>query len=1104
MPTTFQLGDLAIIGFSADTVAAVGAVPKSLAFVVLKDVEAGTVVNFTDNGWLAAGGFRANEGTTSYTFAANVPAGTVVTISGLTGSLNPSASGDQFLAYQGSAATPAFVFAVDFADNNTSFAADATSSNTSAVPTGLTAGTTALAFGTDNGAYTGPTSGTSAELLAAIANPANWTLSDASAVPYAASFTLTGQATSVSITGATITEGDAGEVVLSFTVTRSSTAETFTVDFATQDGSATAAGNDYGPTSGTLTFVAGGPASQQVVVAIKGDTTQEPNETFTVGLSNLVGPAGVALGTAVATGTIQNDDVTLRPIYEIQGAAHTSPFLGQEVSTQGVVTAIDDSGSSQGFYIQDPSGDGNLGTSDAVFVHTGGNTPQVQIGQTVRVTGVVSEFGSGNNLTVTQIGGVGLAVTVQNGGATGALPAATILGLGGRALPTSVIDDDGLTSYDPANDAIDFYESMEGMLVSVPGTLVVGTTDSNATWVVADNGVGATGLNARDGITIRPDDFNPERINIFFDAGVSPTPAPQAVIGDTLGDVTGVIGYFGGNYEVIATSNTVSPAGQPVARETTDLTGGAEHVTIAAYNVENLDPFDAGDYDPGPGVLTKFDRLALDIIQNLRSPDIIGLEEIQDSNGAAVGGDLSGAATLNLLISRIAALGGPTYQFVEVAPSVAGSTGGEPNGNIRNAYLYNPARVQYVEGSATLITGPDYTGTRKPLVAEFTFNGETITVVDLHSTSRLGSEQLFGAHQPPTNAGDDARIAQSQGVKDYVDALLAGDPDAKIVVMGDFNAFPFETSLTLLAQGGALQNLSALLTPEERYTYIFEGNSQQIDHQLVSQDLLPGAQFDIVHMNSGQPASVRATDHDAVLARLFVNNAPVAVTDTAAVNENQSVTINVLANDTDANVGDTRTLIGVTGGSLGGQVSIVGGKVVYAASSDLIDQLKQPQTAVDTITYQVQDAHGAVSTGTVNVTVRGVADAPVRNGSANADTLNGTSLEDVINGLGGNDKLVGNVGADTLDGGLGNDTLTGSAGADRFVFTGAFGKDVVTDFQANDVIQLSAGQFVDFGAVQAAAAQVGGDTVITLDAATTITLSGVAVGSLNAGDFLFV
>ena len=165
---------------------------------------------------------------------------------------------------------------------------------------------------------------------------------------------------------------------------------------------------------------------------------------------------------------------------------------------------------------------------------------------------------------------------------------------------------------------------------------------------------------------------------------------------------------------------------------------------------------------------------------------------------------------------------------------------------------------------------------------------------------------------------------------------------------------------------GALQNLSALLTPEERYTYIFEGNSQQIDHQLVSQDLLPGAQFDIVHMNSGQPASVRATDHDAVLARLFVNNAPVAVTDTAAVNENQSVTINALANDTDANVGDTRTLIGVTGGSLGGQVSIVGGKVVYAASSDLIDQLKQPQTAVDTITYQVQDAHGAVSTGTVN------------------------------------------------------------------------------------------------------------------------------------------
>lgn len=900
---------------------------------------------------------------------------------------------------------------------------------------------------------------------------------------------------SVSINSVSIAEGASGTKELTFTVTRTDTSGAFTVDFATANGTATVADNDYVGLTGTLNFAAGGPATQQVKVVINGDTLPEGNETFTVTLSNLAVTTGAAnLGTAVGTGTIQNDDVAFRSISAIQGAGHTSPFVGTEASTAGVVTAIDVGGTSRGFWIQDAAGDGDSATSDAIFVSTGGASPAVMIGQTVRVSGLITEFGSGNNLTVTQI--TGTAIEVQNGGATGALPTAVVLGAGGRVAPTSVIDDDGLTSYNPNQDAVDFYEAMEGMLVTVPDTLVVGATDSNATWVVADGGVGATGLNARDGITIQADDFNPERINVYWDSGVSPGVSPLAVMGDTLGDVTGVVGYFGGNYEVIATSIGQAPAGQPLPREVTALAGDAEHVTIAAYNLENLDP---GDTD------AKFTRLALDIIQNLGSPNIIGVEEIQDSNGAATGGDLSGAATLNKLIAKIAALGGPTYQFVEVAPTQANTTGGQENANIRNAFLYDPSKVQYVPGSAELITGAAYDGSRKPLVAEFTFKGETITVIDLHSTSRLGSEQLFGNHQPATNAGDATRIAQSQGVKDYVDGLLAIDPTAKIAVMGDFNGFQFETSLTLLEQGGSLTNLTSLLAPEERYSYVFEGNSQQIDHMLASQGLAGGAQFDIVHMNSGQAATAdRATDHDAVLGRFFVNAKPVAVADVAAVNENQNVTIDVLANDTDANVGDTKTLIGVTGGALGGQVSIVGGKVVYSANSDAIDALKQPQTAVDTITYQVQDSHGGVSTGTVSVTVRGIADAPTRTGTANADTMNGTANEDVLNGVGGADKLVGNAGADTLNGGAGNDTLTGGLGADRFVFTGTFGTDVVSDFQANDVIQLDTAQFANFAAVQAAASQSGLDVIIALNAANTITLTGVTVGSLNAGDFLFV
>ena len=158
------LGDIALVQVSADT-----GTTKPFSFVILADIS-GQTLNFTDNGWLAAGGFRSGEGTISYVVPANTPIGTVVTINGVSGNFNPSTSGDAIIAYFGSAASPTFLFAVDFADNNTSYAGDATNSNTSAVPTGLTFGDTALAFGPDNAAYTGPLTGTKAQILANIYN----------------------------------------------------------------------------------------------------------------------------------------------------------------------------------------------------------------------------------------------------------------------------------------------------------------------------------------------------------------------------------------------------------------------------------------------------------------------------------------------------------------------------------------------------------------------------------------------------------------------------------------------------------------------------------------------------------------------------------------------------------------------------------------------------------------------------------------------------------------------------------------------------------------------------------------------------------------------
>lgn len=1113
MPTTFQPGDLAIVGYSADTTAGPGATPKSLAFVVLTDVEAGTVVNFTDNGWLAAGGFRANEGIVSYTFSGPVAAGTVITISGLTGQLNPSASGDQFLAYQGGAATPSFLFAIDFADNNATFAGDATNSNTSAIPTGLTFGSTALAFGPDNGAYTGTTSGTAAALRAAIANPANWTTNDSAAVPYAASFTVTGGVTTVSISDATILEGDSGETLLTFTVTRSGAADAFTVDFASQNVSATA-GEDYVAASGTLTFTAGGAASQTITVRVTGDLSTEQDETLQVVLGNLqVASGDVALIDATGVGTIQDDDAPFVRIYEIQGAGHLSEYDGRRVETEGVVTAVD----TNGFWMQDEAGDGNDATSDGIFVFTS-SAPAVAVGDKLTVSGTVDEFraGAATNLTITEI----VSPTITKIG-TGTV-APTVLGAGGREAPTEVIDNDGLAVFDPEQDAIDFYESLEGMLVTIPDAQAVALTSDGATWVVPDSGAGVTGLNDRGGITIADGDMNPERIQVYVDSGVLPGFAPTYDMGDQLGDVSGVVSYYGGNYEVIATSiqNAVAPGSPP--DDTSALEGDATHLTIAAYNLENLN---------ASASAAKVGGLAADIVNNLNAPDIIGVEEIQDADGPGTGANMSGHPSVQALIDAIVAAGGPRYVYIEIAPT-PGSNGGAANTNIRNGFLYNPDRVEYVEGSARLID-PDnsaFVGSRKPLAADFVFRGEVVTAIDVHSTSRLGSDPgLFGERQPPFAEGEAQRIAQSQAIREFVQDLQASKPGQHVVVMGDFNGFQFEDSLTLLESGGVLTNLSHLLDPTDRYSYVFEGNSQQIDHMLVSQGLYENAQFDTVHLNSGK-AGFRPTDHDPILGRFLVNTAPTAANDTATVDEDASIVINVLANDNDPNTGDTKEIVSVSATAKGASVSIQDGKIVYVADPDLFDLLTAGQSTNDSFSYVMRDAGGETSTATVSVTVNGVADGPSLMGGVGADVLVGTGLDEKLDGGNGDDTVTGGAGADTvlgangndslaggagidsvsgangddtLAGGAGDDVLTGGRGADVFIFGTGFGDDIVTDFRSEDEIRFQGAGFVDFADMLAHAAQVGAHVVITNAAGDSLQLNNTQLGSLQSADFLF-
>jgi hypothetical protein len=112
---------------------------------------------------------------------------------------------------------------------------------------------------------------------------------------------------SVSINDVSITEGNSGTQVVTFTVLRSGGTDPFAVSYAASDNTATAADSDYIPTSGTLQF-ASGVNAQTISVTIDGDTKVEPNETFFVNLSGAT--TGTTISKSQGTGTIINDDAS--------------------------------------------------------------------------------------------------------------------------------------------------------------------------------------------------------------------------------------------------------------------------------------------------------------------------------------------------------------------------------------------------------------------------------------------------------------------------------------------------------------------------------------------------------------------------------------------------------------------------------------------------------------------------------------------------------------------------------------------------------------------------------------------------------------------------
>ena len=179
--TVLDPGDLGLVGIHCDDLSGSGGSPKAFAFVTFVAMEAGTVVNFTDNGWMSPEDvFRLGEGTASFTVSAGgLAAGSVITLPGVSGNFNLSTSGDQIFVFQGSidGLSGAFTGTLLWGLNDEGagvWQSTATSASDSALPAELASYSVALPE-LDNYAYSGPLSGTVSELQAAIRSGSNWT-----------------------------------------------------------------------------------------------------------------------------------------------------------------------------------------------------------------------------------------------------------------------------------------------------------------------------------------------------------------------------------------------------------------------------------------------------------------------------------------------------------------------------------------------------------------------------------------------------------------------------------------------------------------------------------------------------------------------------------------------------------------------------------------------------------------------------------------------------------------------------------------------------------------------------------------------------------------
>lgn len=545
------------------------------------------------------------------------------------------------------------------------------------------------------------------------------------------------------------------------------------------------------------------------------------------------------------------DSITLTPLYAIQGRDTASPLQGQRVTTRGVVSGV----TVDGFFLQDSTGDGDPMTSDGLFIYTWAR-PDVTPGQCVQVTdGLVTEFHAKTELTraeavtpVTDCGGALVAVD---------LPPARM-----GVSPTLAL------------------EPWEGMLVRLPALagVVHGPTRH-----YAEGEKELALLPAHLSRALRPghlmhDQPQAATLLVYLNNRLG-ADLPEVSFGQELTGPPGllaVLDYAFGKMQVLPLPGQPLTVTGHVAPPLPVALAADDEYTVCSYNLNGMGRGQEQLADPAAYAAALAQR-GQTLAQMLQGCTIVALQETGTPDDAAA----------------LAAYLADTYGLKYAATALPGPATMDSDFPLTNSLLTRQDRVQVLgatlsQGCSAEDYGVDDPGAcavgqyplfdRPPLVVQLQVSGAWQTgtaalwVIDNHWKSKAGDETVNAVR----------RLAQAKHVAAVVQTLLDTGPAAQVIVAGDLNDYFNSPPVAALMAGvePPLLHPFTYLPALDRYTYIYDGAAQVLDHLLVSANLGPQlAAVQVVHLNADFAdgyAPARASDHDPVLLRVRPDGAAAA------------------------------------------------------------------------------------------------------------------------------------------------------------------------------------------------------------------------------------